>query len=816
LRHKAYCKYMENMLHSQQSGIASGQGEKVRRHAFFVSVSFSAGIYLSYIFQFSWIDWVITCIFYMVGVLFIPGRKLGMISIILAGLLLGAGLMIQFQNHQNPAVLSADRSMTIKGEVLTVAQNGEKAALTIKTTQGYKMLADIYTKNPDYATSVGKWIQATGKVELPKEAGNPGGFDYRLYLRSVGVQTIMTLKPDDVWLSKEPCNRLSHELACFRETFHRRLAVEIGEEKAGIAFGILLGDRTAMDDATYEEFQRNGTAHILSVSGLHIGFVYGMLIFMIRGKRKPIPNGLIVAMLLLYGFLSGFCPSVNRALLMIGLHVLSKVLCRPYDLLTSAGIAGFLLLLGNPFQLFHIGFQLSFLAVVLMGWLYPMISCFLSQKSAFQFLLPIPLLQLSMAPYTAYCFNYFSLGGFIANVGVVFFSGLMIPIGIAAMLLCMMPGPFFNLSADFLDICLRCTLWFNDVTYAHGKTSFDMTSPSVFVIIIFYGLFFFCFSEFGRILWIRRKKSQWGAIVILIFVAAAGMNTFLEDGFEHADAVFVDVGQGDCLHIRTPAGHNILIDGGGKEKFDVGKRIVKPYLLKNGVKKIDLAIATHLDMDHYRGLQSLAKNGMVKRLGLYGGNRLIVPRIQKETGLAKDQLDFLSEGEKIKVDKWLWLEILYPEEKSNKDYENELVTGDENPRSLVVRAHLGQNEILMTGDIDAKTEEDMMRNNRKQNLSAEILKVAHHGSRFSTSDAFLMAVNPTVAVFQVGKNNYGHPDSGVLEKCRQKGIITYRTDQNGAVGFFGLFENRQPSVKIFKSTTMEHSSNTTIVEKTGD
>jgi competence protein ComEC len=272
-------------------------------------------------------------------------------------------------------------------------------------------------------------------------------------------------------------------------------------------------------------------------------------------------------------------------------------------------------------------------------------------------------------------------------------------------------------------------------------------------------------------------------------------------GFDQANAVFVDVGQGDCLHIRTPSGKNVLIDGGGKESFDVGKRVLKPYLLKNGVKKIDLAIVTHLDIDHYEGIRSLAADGFIESLGLYAGNRLIEKQIMKDTGLAQNHMIYLHQGDRIQVDSMVWLEILYPEQKSKQVYESEIQANDENPRSLVIRVHLGEYRILMTGDIDTYIEDEMMAVQQSSNLEAEILKIGHHGSKYSTSDIFLKTVNPNIAVFLTGKNNYGHPHISILEKCREKGIMLYRTDENGAIGLFGLYNDQVPTLRTIRKGT---------------
>jgi competence protein ComEC len=505
--------------------------------------------------------------------------------------------------------------------------------------------------------------------------------------------------------------------------------------------------------------------------------------------------------LVLYGLLSGFCPSVTRALLMIGIHILSKVLCRSYDLLSSAGISAIILLTLNPFSLFHVGFQLSFFAVILMGWTFPIIGRMIPKGHFLSFLLPILVLQVAMMPFTAFIFNYVALGGFVANIGVVFFSGILIPAGLLAMIATQLPESVFELVAIFMEICIRCVVWCNDMTFADGKTCIDVLSPPVFGLIVFYGLFFFHFSETGQIFWIRKKFKIITWVMIIVIVSAWFLDWKTDAGFDQANAVFVDVGQGDCLHIRTPSGKNVLIDGGGKESFDVGKRVLKPYLLKNGVKKIDLAIVTHLDIDHYEGIRSLAADGFIESLGLYAGNRLIEKQIMKDTGLAQNHMIYLHQGDRIQVDSMVWLEILYPEQKSKQVYESEIQANDENPRSLVIRVHLGEYRILMTGDIDTYIEDEMMAVQQSSNLEAEILKIGHHGSKYSTSDIFLKTVNPNIAVFLTGKNNYGHPHISILEKCREKGIMLYRTDENGAIGLFGLYNDQVPTLRTIRKGT---------------
>lgn len=775
----------------------------MRRPAFHFSLFFVAGVYAGFLDNGSRPLWLAFSILSLIGLLALRkenGRALAAILIFMAG-----GAWFSLAQHQFDEIgrLPAE-AIQFHGTVSTVVQTAECAKLLVRTESHGDMLVSIYKEDPDYELTTGRTATFSGLPENPPTAGNPGGFDYRLYLRSIGVASVMQIRPDEIKFSSKPAKPLAHAIAVFRQDFYAHLWKQIGEEGTNLTMAMLFGDKSGLADDTYEAFQRNGTAHILSVSGLHVGFVYSIFVFLIGGKRRPAANAAIMGILLLYGVLSGFCPSVNRALLMIGLHMLSKVLCRQYDLLNSAGIAAVILLVQNPYALFHTGFQLSFFAILLMAWIFPYVVRILPKGHILHTLLPIPLLQTAMAPVTAFLFNYFSLGAYAANFGVVFLSGLLVPAGLLAMLFVRLPGPFFDMAATFMDLCIRSMMWCNESTYLDGRTSFDVTSPSMLALVLFYGLLLFFFSEYGRIQILRRRFHVVCLAVLLVIVSAGYVEFRTEDGFHQADLVFVDVGQGDCLHIRTPSGKNILIDGGGKESFDMGKKVLKPYLLKNGVRRIDLAVATHMDMDHYDGLRGLAACGMVRTMGLYEGNRLLETKILRETGLEEKQMRYFHQGDRIKVDDQVWLEFLYPKEKPIAAYQAEIEAKDENPRSLVIQVHVGKYRILMTGDIDTKIEEALLSDPKlqviqgAQQLDTDILKIGHHGSKYSTSDEFLLAASPGTAVFQTGKNNYGHPDPGILEKCTEKGIMVYRTDKNGAIGFFGLYRDGTPTVRTIK------------------
>ncbi|MBQ0079336.1 MAG: MBL fold metallo-hydrolase, partial [Eubacterium sp.] len=239
---------------------------------------------------------------------------------------------------------------------------------------------------------------------------------------------------------------------------------------------------------------------------------------------------------------------------------------------------------------------------------------------------------------------------------------------------------------------------------------------------------------------------------------------------------------GDCVHIKTEDNKNYLMDGGGSENYQVGKKTLRPYLLKNGVSHIDGAMVTHLHTDHYQGIIELCKEGMVDKLIVYEGNQMFEDEILADTGLKREDVIYVGGGDKLNLGKGARADILWPEKKSVSEYKRSITSEtDENEISLIIKVTVNDVDVLVTGDVDAECEE-MMINAKGESASASVLKVAHHGSRYSWSDSFMDAVKPEMAVIQVGKNNYGHPTSEVLDGLEARGIPVMRNDLMGAIG----------------------------------
>ena len=273
--------------------------------------------------------------------------------------------------------------------------------------------------------------------------------------------------------------------------------------------------------------------------------------------------------------------------------------------------------------------------------------------------------------------------------------------------------------------------------------------------------------------------AKYSAAVIAVSLLLGGASS---SGFNNCNVTFVDVGQGDCICVNT--GEEVyLFDGGGSENYNLGKGTLRPYLLKNRMGMVDGAFVTHLHTDHYKGICELAREGMVEKLYIYDANRLVQEEILRDTGLQPEDIIYLCKGQEVKLDEGYSVEILWPAGKTESEYREMIARDeDENINSLVMRIDALGTSILVTGDIDEEGER-MVIEEGQEALKVDILKVAHHGSKYSSSDEFLDAVSPGIAVIQVGKNNYGHPTPETLERLAARGVSVYRNDLDGAVGF---------------------------------
>lgn len=784
----------------------------MRRPVVFIAGSFTGGMGLAYIFQISsylYISALLVGIAFVIYRFFHHGLRNEdfksikfQTSVLMFFMVLGMALFqLSFEK-----VYDLEKMNGIRDEVKGYATAAEKRSdgiirLTFVVTETgelgilkkpEKVLISIYDPDQtlDYGDLVGRQLGITGTFEQPTPARNPNCFDYRIYLKTRDIGMLLKTKPRDIDFTPDEngfdsvLHKFSNVLSKTKCGYAKKLTAVIAEENSALIQGMLFGDTNGIEEGTLLAFQKNSTAHILSVSGLHIGIIY-VFMNMLAGGRKSIPFDLsMVLFFLVYAALSSFSPSVMRAVFMVALHILSKHLYARYDLLSSTAFTAMVMLIANPMMLLNAGFQMSYLAMVSLAVILPITERVCNFKFAGA-ISPILAIQIGMAPLICYHFNYFSLGGFIANIPVIFLSGFLIPMGICMMPLSLFPvGPIFGVGATAMELLCRIMVYINDGIYMDGGLSGNIVSPPLGVLVFYYGfLFFFC-SEAATIMAERRKIKMIGLIILAIIVIALGVNGTKVTPLAGSDLVFLDVGQGDCLFLSTPSGKAVLVDGGGSADYDTGVKTLLPYLLKNGYSKVDMAIVTHLHQDHYGGIRTLSREIDIETLCVYEGYKQKESDIISGSGFAAENLVYLKQGDEIEVDEGISVKILYPERKDPGTYEQILSDEkNENELSLIAIVNYRGLKIMMTGDMDTHGEKKLMRSVESlSKLKCDILKIGHHGSKYSTGDEFLKYCDPKLAVFQVGKNNFGHPHGSIIEKCLEKDIMIFRNDRHGAVG----------------------------------
>lgn len=610
----------------------------------------------------------------------------------------------------------------------------------------------------------GRRIRCHGKLSVPDGPRNPGAFDYRLYLKGEGITYTASVRACEILPEKIPLRwRFRRSLMRARERFTDRFR----EDPAVQAFlrGVVFGDRSGLDEETEKEFRENTTAHVLAVSGLHVGFLYALLRKLMH-TRKTLPMAfLILGTVLLYGELTKWNVSTVRAVFLTAAVVLSFYVRRPFDLLSASAAAAWLILVVRPYALFQAGFAMSFLAVLGIAFFQDPLRRLVGEGAGF--LLAV---QMVMIPYSAYAFHQYNPLGLLINLPIVFLTGLLVPGAILLFSAESLCGVGFRLPEEAISVLCRWIPRANHLLHAQGAFSFPVRSFGTELTVCAVLLLLFFASEYARVLLLRKegKKVLLLAAMLMVLVCPLGVayrNPFLDD-----QVVFLDVGQGDAIHVRSRSG-DVLIDGGGKREQDLGKRVLRPYFLGNGCSEVDLSLFTHLHMDHCKGAQELAECFPVRRMG--------VPEAYRGTVREGKRILYTQFGDTVFSEGNVSVEVLWP-----KDVVSVSSSEDENERNTVYLVRIGTVRIMITGDLLEQDERAMVEYYRGSDaIRCDVLKVAHHGSDHSSCEQFLDAVQPRLAVIQVGKHNrYGHPGRKTLARLRERGIKVYRTDRDGALG----------------------------------
>lgn len=621
--------------------------------------------------------------------------------------------------------------------------------------------------NKEEQIRIGMFLRVCGKLEEIPGPRNPGEFDSKQYYACRKIYYQMK--------DGEVCDK-SIGYSYFGQFLQeiRQKAETILDEAAGAYAGIfqamILGERGNLDAETKMQYQMAGIMHILAISGLHISFV-GMGFFRLL-KKAGAGNGVAGAvsafLIYAYGIVTGGSVSAMRAVGMFLVLVGAGIAGRSYDLLSAMALSAIVLLLDAPAYLYNVSFLLSFGAVIGIGALTPEICSLLNlKKRTAKSLAGSVIVWLITLPIALHAYGEVSLAGVILNLLVLPTSGIVLASGIFALPV----GIFVIEIAKRVVFPGKCVLFFYEklceVVGWIPHSTWIAGSPQLWQCAVYYVMLGVAFTG---VKWGKKAAS-----VALVIFAVVFLGYHSRNGLA---ITCLDIGQGDCCVLKMPGGENFLIDGGSSNKKNTAVYQILPYLKNQGIAILDGIFVSHTDQDHISGIEELlelcaqklttvrVKNLILPDWDTTGGEYEKLKMLAEQTGI---RVQTVREGNLLKA-KEAQIEILAPE--------NGADGSDTNEDGMVMKVHFGKFRGLFTGDIGAETEKKLLDSME----DVDFLKVAHHGSKYSTCQGFLDVVSPEIAVISCSaKNTYGHPSADTIKKLEDCGAQVEYTMKNGAI-----------------------------------
>jgi competence protein ComEC len=646
------------------------------------------------------------------------------------------------------------------------------------------------TTSSNLKFKIGNTILVKGQLIKFQKASNPGQFDEFQYNKIRKIEYKM--KEKGISIINSDYSNYHNYLYSLKKKLIYVYETILPQREANILSAMILGESYLLDEDIKVLYGQSGISHILAISGLHVSLL-GTALYGLLSKTK-LPTYLItflsVFLIISYGILTNFSVSTNRSVVMLICLLIGKLIGRTYDVLTATSLSALIILIQSPLEILNAGFLLSFGAILAIALLVPMFRslCNLKTKLLDGFIVSVSI-QIVTMPIILYYFYEIPIYGIFVNLLILPLSSILILLGLISGLLGIVLVPFSEFIVGGAYIVLKIYDEICNFSVSLPYANILVGKPNNEVIISYYVvLIVFLLFNMKKV----HKKS-----LLLLFCLSI---LFIKPK-EKLSVTFLDVGQGDSIFIRSQTNTTYLIDGGSSSVTNIGKYRIKPFLKSNGVWELDYVFLTHLDADHISGIQELITDmedkSDIRDDGYYKGKIQIKNLILPNTNLIdKAYEDIVSlalskginvlrvqEGDVIKDGDTI-ITCLHPR--------STYITSSRNAYSAVLSVTYKEFDLLLTGDLEEDGENIVL--NRLKDKSDDLnlaniklngydfLKVAHHGSKYSTKEPFLNYISPKISIISCGKDNtYGHPHVELMERLEAINSRVIITSEVGAI-----------------------------------
>lgn len=747
----------------------------MKRPLLIVTISYILGIIIGVYFKQSILLILLAGITGIVFWKIIKKKKIIIIAVCIVPCLLSCLQINNLNNKYNKMYKLDDENIEITGIVCSqIKETDYKYSTNIKLENKLKLTVYIDKKEDVSKLEYGNKISVIGTYKKPTERRNYKGYDYMKYLKTKKICGSLIVDGEVKLIKTKNINPIFTIINKLSIIFKQNLKKLLPKQEAELEQGILLGDTSDIESDIKDDFRECNLSHMLAVSGAHLSYLVLGINTVLSKKAFGIRRRKILSIIfiLIFMVIVNMSSSVVRAGISTIVAIFATLIYRKQDTYTTISIALLLTLLNNPFAILDVGLQLSYLATLSIIVFYSKFTQKQFNNKVKKYLYESAILTVSanilILPITIYEFNTIPINSMISNLLAGPLLGICIILGMFTVIISIILFPVSKLIAFPLQIILKILIKIIELISKIPFGNYTVKTPWFIVVFLTYVII-------ATLIYNKKRITKILTMVTLIIFVVMQVCTFINiDG--KLKIYFIDVGQGDSMLVRTVRGKNILIDGGGSKDpdYDIGEKILVPYLLDRRIKTLDYVIISHFDEDHATGVAQI--------LGKIDVSSIILTRQLEENdiyrhilSIAKEKkikLIYVKEGDVLKIG-GIKISIIHPENKL-------MINNPMNNNSIVCKVEYNSFSMLLTGDIEMEAEELILRKNI--NLKADVLKVAHHGSKTSTTGEFLKAINPKVALIGVGKNNnFGHPSNEVIQRLKENGTRIYRTDENGEI-----------------------------------